>query len=288
MSNYPAIPEPQLTLESARESILALKELVENIVGTRGPQSTTLASQDKLTAALTSIEELDTYTTELEAALAAEVIARDAAIAAALEIADDRILANISGSTAGASATELTALLDAIIGTARGSLLVRGETAWGALAPGAAGRFLQSQGAGADLTYGEVAPPVWTTAFKAADQSRTSSTAWTDVTDLAFDVVSGETYHFHFYLPYVAGAAELHIALNGPSFTRLHTAINVSAYDTLVQNLGANRTAGYANMQGFITVSANGTLTLRMRQGTSSVDAVTIYAGAMVRWAQVS
>lgn len=49
MSNLPAIPDPQLTLESLRETVLALKEMAENFAGTRGPASTTVASVTALT-----------------------------------------------------------------------------------------------------------------------------------------------------------------------------------------------------------------------------------------------
>lgn len=54
MSNLPAIPDPQLTLESLRETVLALKEMVENFAGTRGPATTTVATATELTAQLTA------------------------------------------------------------------------------------------------------------------------------------------------------------------------------------------------------------------------------------------
>lgn len=47
----------------------------------------------------------------------------------------------------------LSALLDSIIGSARGTIITRGASLWSSLAPGAAGTFLQSQGSGADLIY---------------------------------------------------------------------------------------------------------------------------------------
>lgn len=68
-------------------------------------------------------------------------------------VADSRILANVTGSSAAPVATSLTALLDHIIGTARGSLIVRGSGSWAILGPGTIGQFLASGGAGSDLTW---------------------------------------------------------------------------------------------------------------------------------------
>lgn len=55
----------------------------------------------------------------------------------------------------------LSTWLDSEFGDDRGTLLHRGETSWGALAPGTSGHFLQSNGAGADLSYAANTPPVW-------------------------------------------------------------------------------------------------------------------------------
>lgn len=71
-------------------------------------------------------------------------------------IASDRILANISGSTAVPSATTLTLLLDHILGTSQGQLIYRGASAWSALAPGQNGYYLQTNGAGADPAWAKV------------------------------------------------------------------------------------------------------------------------------------
>lgn len=46
-----------------------------------------------------------------------------------------------------------SAILDSMFGTARGSILVRGASAWQTLTPGTAGYRLTSGGAGADLTW---------------------------------------------------------------------------------------------------------------------------------------
>jgi hypothetical protein len=68
-------------------------------------------------------------------------------------IANQTLLANISGTTVAPSATTLSALLDAVMSNARGSILMRAGGGWVALAPGTSGYFLKTQGPTAD--------PVW-------------------------------------------------------------------------------------------------------------------------------
>ncbi len=64
-------------------------------------------------------------------------------------IADQRILANVSGGIAVPTATTLTAIIDTI-GSAQGDLLYRDAGAWAVLAPGTSGYLLASQGAAAN------------------------------------------------------------------------------------------------------------------------------------------
>lgn len=68
-------------------------------------------------------------------------------------IGDDRLLANISGGSAPPTETSVTALLDAALGTTRGSIIRRDGSAWTALGPGTAGHVLTSGGTGADVTW---------------------------------------------------------------------------------------------------------------------------------------
>lgn len=68
-------------------------------------------------------------------------------------IADDRVMANVSGSTAVPSANTLTAIIDACIGSTRGQILYRGASAWTALAAGTSGHVLTAAGAGADPSW---------------------------------------------------------------------------------------------------------------------------------------
>lgn len=67
--------------------------------------------------------------------------------------ADGTILSNISGGVAVPSANGISAVLDDLLGTTRGSVIYRGASAWSALAPGTSGRFLKTLGAGADPAW---------------------------------------------------------------------------------------------------------------------------------------
>ena len=69
------------------------------------------------------------------------------------DITSDRIMANISGVDAPPVPLTLSSILDHILTNARGSMLTRTSLGWVSLAPGSAGTFLKSSGAGADLGW---------------------------------------------------------------------------------------------------------------------------------------
>lgn len=73
------------------------------------------------------------------------------------EIADQRILANYTGSTAIPVPTALSDVLDSL-SNAQGSILYRGPSAWAALAPGTNGQFLKTQGAGSNPAWATITP----------------------------------------------------------------------------------------------------------------------------------
>jgi hypothetical protein len=64
-----------------------------------------------------------------------------------------RILANISGSAAVPTGNTLSAIFDAILSSARGSVIYRTNSGWVALAPGTAGAVLTTNGGSADPTW---------------------------------------------------------------------------------------------------------------------------------------
>lgn len=69
------------------------------------------------------------------------------------DIPNRDLLANISGATAAPVPTTLTAFLDVALTTTRGTIITRTGGGWAALAPGTAGQFLKTQGAGADTVW---------------------------------------------------------------------------------------------------------------------------------------
>lgn len=67
---------------------------------------------------------------------------------------------NGKGLVTAASATTLTAALDAAFGSAQGNLLYRGASTWTSLAPGTSGSFLQTAGAAANPAWAAVSAGV--------------------------------------------------------------------------------------------------------------------------------
>jgi microcystin-dependent protein len=70
--------------------------------------------------------------------------------------AADTILANNTGSTAVPSAVGLSAIMDRVLGSTRGSIVYRGASTWSVLTPGTSGQKLQTNGAGADPSWATV------------------------------------------------------------------------------------------------------------------------------------
>jgi hypothetical protein len=67
---------------------------------------------------------------------------------------NNTLLSNISGGSASPADNTLTSILDSSFGTSPGTLLIRGSSAWSALAAGSSGQLLMASGA---------APPSWGT-----------------------------------------------------------------------------------------------------------------------------
>lgn len=65
-------------------------------------------------------------------------------------VANNSLLANVSGGTAAPSATTLSSLLDSVLGNTQGAIIYRGGTTWNELAPGTNGQVLTTQGAAAN------------------------------------------------------------------------------------------------------------------------------------------
>lgn len=68
-------------------------------------------------------------------------------------VANNSLLANITGGSAVPSATTLSALIDAIISSTQGAILYRNASSWVALTPGTSGQVLTTAGAAANPSW---------------------------------------------------------------------------------------------------------------------------------------
>jgi hypothetical protein len=68
-------------------------------------------------------------------------------------IANNGVLANLSGSASAPIATTISAILDSYAGNTQGAILYRSGTIWTILTPGSAGQFLQTAGSSANPAW---------------------------------------------------------------------------------------------------------------------------------------
>jgi len=114
------------------------------------------------------------------------------------------------------------------------------------------------------------------------------------VTGMSFSVTSGRTYRFRFFVNYTSAATTTgsRWSVNGPSASMLQyvsrysldatseTVNNLQAYDSPAASNASSLTAGnYAIVEGVITLSASGTISLRCASEVSS-SAITAKAGS--------
>lgn len=144
----------------------------------------------------------------------------------------------------------------------------------------------------------------WSSVVLGADVTNNNATANTlaDVTGMSFPVVNGTRYWFEFFIVYTAAATTTgsRWLLNGPTQSLLAYRTNSSltatsrgfieavAYDTGTVTASSTATAGnIAVVEGFIQVTADGTLQLRFASEISS-SAIVAKAGSMVRYIAVT
>lgn len=108
--------------------------------------------------------DLESLTVEVEADAGGDVQGPDSSVDGEIALFDGitgkRIKAatgtGVVSATDGVySVSTLTALLDALLGSAQGTIAYRGAASWAGLAPGTSGRFLQTQGAGANPAWAD-------------------------------------------------------------------------------------------------------------------------------------
>jgi hypothetical protein len=74
-------------------------------------------------------------------------------VPASAAIPNNRVLANVSGGVATPSATTITNLLDALIGSTRGTIIYRTNSGWVGLAAGTSGQYLKTAGTSGDPSW---------------------------------------------------------------------------------------------------------------------------------------
>lgn len=162
-------------------------------------------------------------------------------------IADGRVLANISGALTTPAGVALSALLDHVLGNARGQVLYRGAGAWAALDPGAAAQVLTTHGAGAD--------PTWETPAASADKY-TPAIAWSQVGNMTVSAGAQATKG-QYIKPYRAFIVTSVLAVVQPSAT---------GHTYLAGIYGANSTnlTSRIAQTPAVTIGATGVQTIRL------------------------
>lgn len=129
-------------------------------------------------------------------------------------------------------------------------------------------------------------------AVKAADESRTNDTAFTNDSSLTFAVEAGKTYFFEadIYVTEASAVPGIGIGINAPASTLFRFSVEASNGTTIFTVLGdgaagtpyyiEGNTAIVISIRGAITPSASGTLAFAWRQSSSSGDATVVKAGS--------
>jgi hypothetical protein len=145
-------------------------------------------------------------------------------------VADSTMMSNIVGATGPAIPNTLSNFLDHVLGTTtRGALLYRGGTGWLALAPGTAGYFLQTAGAGADPTW-HVGTAGTVTSISAGPGITTGGSAITSTGTIGLDAIADSTL-----LGNAAGASAAPVSLTLTQF--LDHAIGLNRGTVLTRNV---------------------------------------------------
>lgn len=205
-------------------------------------------------------------------------------------VANNTIISNVSGGTATAGANTLTQVLDATAGNTQGSIVYRSASAWTVLAPGTNGQVLTTGGTGANPSW--AAGSAWTTIDKTTDQSITSSTTFTNDTQLQFSMDANSVYAIRgcYFISYGAGGWKF--AVNGPSATRVRGGIlgnfaATTAYNTNIFNAAGSGVVVVAFDVSITVSSSSGTFAMRIAQNSSNAAATVFEAGSWIDYQKV-
>ena len=175
--------------------------------------------------------------------------------------------------------------------TANNVLLGNGTSALQAVAPGASGNLLTSNG----TTWTSASPPTqWTRIVKTSDQTF-SSTSFVDDNELQFTVSANKIYIYRsvvFALTATGGLKHTVDGPAGPTYVRLGLSAGSSFQTTYGTNIIAISlgNSNYTTTQnGVISNGSNaGTVVFRWAQNSGPSGTLTVYAGSWIEWAEVS
>lgn len=218
------------------------------------------------------------------------------------DIADQRIVSNISGATGQPSANTLTAILDDIIGTTQGAVLYRNATDWTKLDPGTDGQFLKTQGAAANPAWDDVPVSPWTTLIRTTDDSIASNSTLADDDTLQFSMAANTTYAIRFTLYFTSVNGGVKVGITGPASPTLvladtrdtviisslnrfvQSAFPVTAYGQMCSSTVAN-IGGPLTFEVLVQNGANaGTFAVQKAQGGGSANATVFRAGSYLKY----
>jgi len=184
------------------------------------------------------------------------------------------------------------------LGTLTSNYLLAGNGAGNVnlIAPGANGNVLTSNG----TTWSSAAPPVqWIRVVKKTTQTITASnTNFVDDAELFFSVVSGKTYAIRGYYVTLtpSGTAGTRFSINSTagaaSFMSITTPVSGSTTTTqawdqpIYSNVGASLQYGLF-YTGVFTVSASGTVVMRLAKASAAAGTTTFYAGSYLEYAEI-
>jgi hypothetical protein len=140
------------------------------------------------------------------------------------------------------------------------------------------------------------AVPGSTIVQKSADQTRASSTTFTDVTDLTFSIGANAVYHFRAYLFVNTGGGGIKTAVNGPAgLSRLRVGnpallySYASAYDSNITFTAALSTLTLIEFTGVVVNGATaGTFAVRFAQNSSNITGCTVEQRSWLEYRLIS
>lgn len=212
--------------------------------------------------------------------------------------ADGTIQSNISGSTGASSANAISAVLDKQFGSAQGTVVYRGASAWAGLAPGTTGQFLKTLGAAADPAWSDVSQPV-TSISKAADESKNTGAAINISADaeLILPVEANTKYIVEAMLFYTAGGGNIAAGLSVPSggsgslidMSRTGNSGGTVTFTSNTTSVGIATTSGTQAtcFHGYISISGTaGNATVIWNRGTATGTTV-VKAGSYLKLTKI-